>query len=134
MMWDVVAVMVAAVLVNHMGLIDELERRLKRELPILNCVRCLTFWSVLLVMIFRSKSTTHVEVIVATSFVASFAAQWLELFFGFLSKIYERLYKKIYPQEVGKEFEWKKDDGAAYTANTTSEVSQLRWEVELNDE
>ena len=99
---DVAAVTLAAVLANHMGLIEAIEGVIKHKLPIINCSRCLTFWSVLICLVCCRTTATHWTIIVATSFLAAYAAMWLELLFGIIDKQYERIYKKTYP-EAAKE-------------------------------
>ena len=100
MQWmDVVFLTVAAVLVNHLGLIDAIEKVARRELPIINCSRCLTFWSVLVWLCFNTVAfTRHIPVILAASSIAAFLAPWLELLFGLIGKLYEKIYEKTFPQ------------------------------------
>ena len=92
---DVVLVMVVAVLANHMGLIEAIENIVHRKLLVLNCSKCLTFW---LSIICCSLESVQWTLALATSFTAAYTATWLELFFGFLSKQYEKIYYKIYPE------------------------------------
>ena len=101
---DVVAVTMAAVLVNHMGLIEAIEGVIKHKLPIINCSRCLTFWATLAVLIAFEWTTAirHMPVIVATSFLAAYAAQWIELLFGIIDKQYDKIYEKTYPEETAE--------------------------------
>lgn len=118
---DVVAVTVAAVLANHLGLIDAFEQVVRHKLPVLNCAKCLTFWAVLAVVICRYDIATYWTVIVATSFIAAFAAKWIELLFGYIDTLYERIYDKIYPQENDGEDE--ASASAIYEDNSTSTLS-----------
>ena len=55
---DVAAVTLAAVLANHMGLIEAIERVVRHKLPIINCSRCLTFWSVLICLVCCRSTAT----------------------------------------------------------------------------
>lgn len=112
MLLDVAAVIISAVLVNYLGLIEAVEKVIRHKLPILDCPRCLTFWSVLLWLVINS--TWHIAIIVATSFLASYLANWIELIFGLLDKLYEYIYKKNYPTEAYT----KEGDGATYTETT----------------
>ena len=99
MQWmDVAFLTVAAVLVNHLGLIEAIEKVARRELPIINCSRCLTFWSVLAWMCVSMPSSQHIPVILATSTIAAFLAPWLELCFGLIGKLYEKIYEKTFPK------------------------------------
>ena len=125
---DVAAVTLSAVLANHMGLIEAIEGVIKHKLPIINCSRCLTFWATLAVLIASEWTSTirHLPAIVATSFIAAYAAQWLELLFGIIDKQYDKIYKKTYPEETA-------EAGACDTHAEDPEagLSELR---EINDE
>ena len=128
---DVAAVTLAAVLVNHMGLIETIEGIIKHKLPIINCSRCLTFWSVLAVLITseRTSAIRHIPVIVATSFAAAYAAMWLELLFGIIDKQYDKIYKKTYPEAAKEAAE--AGAGATHTDGAEAGLSELR---EIKDE
>lgn len=90
---NVVALILACVLANHMGLISAIERIFRIELPILNCVRCATFWVVFIYFLIGGK---NVIASIAISFLSSYVAIWLELFFGFIDVCYDKIYDKIY--------------------------------------
>ena len=96
---DVAFLMIAAVLVNHLGLIEAIEKVARRELPVINCSRCLSFWSVLIWLCCTTVAAhRHLPVILATSTIAAFLAPWLELLFGLIGKLYEKIYKKTFPK------------------------------------
>ena len=121
---DVVAVTVAAVLANHLELIDTMERVVRHKLPVLNCAKCLTFWSTLAVMLSNVESIgKYLTVIVATSFIAAFAAKWIELLFGYIDTLYDKIYEKIYTQNEDCEDETEAGAGATYENNSTSTLS-----------
>lgn len=90
---DICLLTLSCVLANHMGLISAVEEVIKRKLPIVNCVKCFTFWSVLIFCLF---SSLDVITSVAISFFLSYIAIWLELFFGFIDSCYEKIYNAIY--------------------------------------
>lgn len=90
---DIALLTLSCVLVNHMGLISAIEEVIKRKLIIVNCVKCLTFWSVLIFCLFNSSFWIES---VAISFFSSYLAIWLELFFGYIDICYEKIYNKIY--------------------------------------
>ena len=125
---DIAAVTLAAVLVNHMGLIEAVEGVIKHKLPIINCSRCLTFWSVLCLLCCNNVSA-KMTTIVATSFLAAYAATWLELLFGIIDKQYERIYKKTYPEAAKETTE--AGTGATHAESAEAGLSELR---EINDE
>ena len=120
---DVVAVTVAAVLVNHMGLIEAIEGVIRHNLPIINCPRCLTFWATLAVLIASewTSAIRHLPVIVATSFLAAYAAQWLELLFGIIDKQYDKIYQKTYPEETAEA-----GSGDTHAENPEERLSEMR--------
>lgn len=123
---DVAAVTLAAVLANHMGLIETIEGIIRHKLPIINCSRCLTFWSVMAVLIASewTSAIRHLPVIVATSFLAAYAAMWLELLFGIIDKQYERIYKKTYPESDKEAAE--AGAGATHSESAEAGLSELR--------
>ena len=120
---DVVAVTLAAVLVNHMGLIEAIEGVIKHKLPVINCSRCLTFWATLAVLIASewTAAIKHLPVIVATSFLAAYAAQWLELLFGIIDKQYDKIYEKTYPEETAEA-----GAGDTHAENPEAGLSEMR--------
>lgn len=98
-MTDLVKIMICAVLFNHLGLAEALAvRLLKREsfLPF-TCCKCLTFWCCLPYSIV-SIHYGFPDAVLA-SFLMAWAALWTELFFGFLSTKYEKLWQDIFPPE-----------------------------------
>ena len=94
MTWiDIACIVFVCVTANHLGLIKAIESVTECELPIVNCVKCFTFWSVLT----YSTFTLHdVVAVLAVSFFASYTAIWLELLEGFIDTLYMKLYEKIY--------------------------------------
>ena len=125
---DVAAVTLAAVLANHMGLIEAIERVVRHKLPIINGSRCLTFWSVLCLLCCNNVAAKP-TIIVATSFAAAYAATWLELLFGIIDKQYERIYKKTYPEAAKEAAE--AGAGATHSDGAEAGLSELR---EIKDE
>ena len=126
---DVAAVTLAAVLANHMGLIEAIEGVIKHKLPIINCSRCLTFWSVLICLVCCRTTSTHWTITVATSFLAAYAATWLELLFGIIDKQYDKIYKKTYPEAAKETAE--ASAGATHAESAEAGLPELR---EINDE
>lgn len=90
---DICLLTLSCVLANHMGLISAIEEIIGSKLPIVNCVKCSTFWSVLILCLFIGFG---VITSVAISFLSSYLAIWLELFFGFIDSCYEKTYNAIY--------------------------------------
>lgn len=98
MSWiDIASIVFVCVTANHLGLIRELEE-IMGELPIIDCPKCFTFWSVLGYGLFSCCGTATygtVATVLAVSFLASYSAMWLELFEAFIDNLYLRLYDKI---------------------------------------
>ena len=90
---DIALLPLSCVLANHMGLISAVEDLIRHKLPVLNCIKCSTFWVVLFYSIF---SGIDIVLALAISFLSSYEAIWLELFFGFIDRCYEAIYATIY--------------------------------------
>lgn len=106
MILDIAGIVFACVTANHLGLVKAIEETFDRELPIVNCVKCSSFWVVLFYTIF---ATWNVITSLAISFLAGYVAIWLELFEGFIDSIYLRLYEKIYTTDNGEVAEDSED-------------------------
>lgn len=92
-MWiDIASIVFVCVTMNHLGLVKAIEKVADRELRIVNCPKCLTYWSVLAYTLITSRSAISSF---AISFLASYTAIWLELFEGFIDKLYLKCYGKI---------------------------------------
>ena len=107
----VAMIVFACVSANHLGLIQAIEDTIGKKLPIVNCVKCFTFWCVLPYWLFVSRD---VICSFAFAFFASYVAIWLELFMGFTDSIYLRLYETIYSEP-------KNDTASADTECSDSE-------------
>lgn len=96
-MWiDIASIVFACVTANHLGLVKAIEQRLDKELPIINCPKCSTFWLTLAYNVW-SVGFSDIPLILAVSFLASYIAIWLELFEGYIDTLYTKLYETIYP-------------------------------------
>ena len=98
---DIAGIVFACTAANHLGLIQAVETVIHRRLLIVNCVKCLTFWSVLVYGIAEanfSLFTLHYSLtLLAISFLSAWSAIWLDLFMGIIDKLYLKIYGKIYP-------------------------------------
>lgn len=97
---EIIFVMISCVLVNHLGLISGIEKVAKHSLPIVNCVKCSTFWFCLLYGLF-SKNGIVFSIMI--SLTLSYVAIWLELLCGYIDSIYGKIYNKIYKESSDKE-------------------------------
>lgn len=98
MRWtDIVMLVLSATLANHLGLVEAVEGVLRHKIPIVNCSKCLSFW---IVLVCSLCSGVSLIASVAVSFVCAYCAVWLELLFGYIDTLYNRLYENIYPKET----------------------------------
>ncbi len=114
---EIASVIIACVLMNHMGLIDKIESIIKHRLPVIDCVKCSTFWAVLVCCLISRQNAIHS---VAVSFLSSYAALWLELAFGVIDKKYEEIYEKTYQSQGTGEADSESSEDAV------SEVRQVK--------
>ena len=89
---DIASIVFVCVTMNHLGLITAIESVIKNRLPILNCPKCCTFWSVLLYGL-TANHFVEIHELLAISFLASYIALWLELFESLIDTLYLRLYE-----------------------------------------
>lgn len=79
----------------HMGLVDAVLKFYgieDKDIPIIRCPKCLTFWAVLLFLVLTRH---NVILSLATSFLASYVGIWLDLLLGKMDVWYEDIYKQI---------------------------------------
>lgn len=99
---DIASIVFACTAANHLGLIQAVQTVTKcNQLPVISCVKCLTFWVVLIYcLVCCSTAAAAIESaprLLAISFLSSWSAIWLELFMGFIDHLYIKLYEQIYP-------------------------------------
>lgn len=92
-MIDVAMLVFAAVMINHLGLIEAVEKIIKHNIPIVNCGKCLSFWMVLAYMLFTGYSVINC---IATSFLCAWVATWFELLLGIIDYYYMKIYENFY--------------------------------------
>ena len=90
---EVVLITFSCVAANHLGLVAAVEGILKHSIPIVNCPKCLTFWTLMICGILERD---NFFVTTATSFLFSYLATWLNLLFAIIDTQYNRIYDKIY--------------------------------------
>ena len=97
-MWiDIAAIVFVCTAVNHLGLIAAIERVIRHRLPVVNCPKCLTCWSVFAYGIATVPyvSPQIVARMLAISLLSSYLAIWLELLMYAIDTLYNRIYAKI---------------------------------------
>lgn len=104
---DIACIIVACTSANHLGLVAAVEGILHHRLPIVNCAKCSTFWTTLIycsVCCDIVAALTHsIPTILAVSFLAAYAAVWLELLMACTDILYNYIYEKIINQETDTE-------------------------------
>ena len=110
MAWsDIAWIVVACTSANHLGLIAAVESVLHRRLPVVNCPKCLTFWSTLAYLLacfltgddallrggLIAALLPAVPRMLAVSFLAAYSALWLELTMYFVDTLYNSIYDQI---------------------------------------
>lgn len=88
-----IPITIICVLANHMGLIAAIEERIERNILIVNCCKCSTFW---FSAIYLAVTGHNLIVALASSFGAAYLAVWLELLFGIIDRQYEHIYEKFF--------------------------------------
>lgn len=90
---DIACIVFACTTASHLGLVAAIEGATKRELPVIRCPKCFSFWAV---MAYGMLKVHDIVAVPAVSFLAAYLAIWLELAEGFIDTLYNRLYEQIY--------------------------------------
>ena len=93
---DIAGIVFVCTAANHIGPIPDIEAFLRRKLPIVGCIKCLTFWSVLVYELW-CVGFSDIPTVLAISFLSAWSAIWLDLFMGIIDHLYIILYEQIYP-------------------------------------
>lgn len=91
---DIACIVFVCVTANHLGLISAIEERVDKRLLIINCPKCITFWSTMAYGLWETQACETITVL-AISFLASYSALWLELLEGYVDTFYMKCYEKI---------------------------------------
>lgn len=94
-MWNLIYIMLIAVLFNHLGLAETLTFHTKRNL-VINCSKCLTFWTTTGYSLFYMGQGIILSLV--TGFALAYVALWVELLLNVLNHYYEKCYGKIYSE------------------------------------
>lgn len=93
---DIAAIVFVCTAVNHLGLIAAIECIIKHPLPVINCPKCLTFWSMMVCGAVEENSsllTLHSSLrLLAISLLCSYLAIWLNLLMYAIDTLYNRIY------------------------------------------
>ena len=91
---DIACIVFVCTAVNHLGLIKAIEGIIKRSLPVINCPKCLTFWSVMAYDLWR-VGFSDIPLVLAISFLCSYVALWLNLLMYAIDTLYNKIYGSI---------------------------------------
>lgn len=116
---DIACIVFVSVTANHLGLISAIEEMVGKRLLIINCPKCLTFWSTMAYGLWETQACETITVL-AISFLASYSAIWLELLEGFVDTLYMKCYEKIYSNPEDDEV--AADADAGHSAGTLSDM------------
>jgi hypothetical protein len=101
MYWiDITLLMLSATLANHLGLIEAIEHVINKKIPVVNCAKCFTFWSVLVYSLFQRQ---YPIVSVAMSFLCAYSSVWLEMLLGYVNLLYIRCHESLFTQKTDDE-------------------------------
>lgn len=96
MAWtDIAWIVVVCTCMNHLGLVAAVERIIRHRLPVANCPKCATFWSTLTYCLVCCDDIATIPFILALSFLAAYAAVWLQLLMYSVDTIYNRIYDTL---------------------------------------
>lgn len=110
---DIACIVFVCTTANHLGLVSAIERVVKVKLWVVDCPKCLTFWVTVgyccdNIATYRLETVGYgcyniatyrtAITVLAISFLASYAAIWLELIEGFIDSLYMKCYEKIYSE------------------------------------
>ena len=93
---DVAAVVIFSTAVNHLGLIQAIERVVRHRLPVVNCPKCLAFWGTLACGLsgdgMPAALPSALPRLLAISILCSYIAIWLELIMYAIDTLYNKIY------------------------------------------
>ncbi len=119
--WDIAGIVFACTAANHIGPIPDVEAFIRRKLPVVGCIKCLTFWSVFVYGLACCDTIAAVieaaPRLLAISFLCAWSAIWLDLFMGIIDHLYIIIYEQIYPAANPA------DTDALSASDTVSDVS-----------
>ena len=116
MSWsEVVMIMFSCVAANHLRLVAAVEDVVKFDIPIVNCPKCFTWWSLMLYGLFAHE---NIFVVTATSFLFAYIAMWVNLALAITDSIYNSIYDTIFSATN------KADGGAQHPYGDMPDVSE----------
>ena len=111
MIVELVSILFACTSAKYLGLTEELENVLDIRLKVLECAKCLTFWTSLLFLLTFGNDGLIVSL--AVSFLNAWLAVWLEMLMGYVGTLYDKVYEKIYPSTADDDTDTADDESRA---------------------
>ena len=93
MITEVALITISCVLFVQMGLGSAIEEFLHFRSIVLVCHKCCSFWACLIYLLIAGD--IGIVLSIATSFIASYCAQWLALLYDAMAILYNYLYENI---------------------------------------
>lgn len=123
MIVTVAMIVFICVSMNHLGLIEAIERMIGLKIPVVNCCKCSTFWFTTTFLVCEYHDIGIITII-AIAFLVCIAAVWLELAMGILDTLYNRCYERIWNTTAVTENDGNKGDTQAdHKDNTETALS-----------
>lgn len=110
---ETAGIVFTCVAANHLGLVAAVESTVRFRLPVIGCVKCLTFWSVLAYGLATEEVCLGlIPALGSVALLSAWSAIWLDLLMGLADKAYVKIYVTIYPTEPAADAD---EDGAGDT-------------------
>lgn len=92
--YEIAMLTFSCVSANHLGLIGAVEKLLHKSIPVVNCPKCCTFWTILLT---TYTSGWNMISALAVAFLSAYLSLWLNLLLAFIDTKFNHLYDTLYP-------------------------------------
>ena len=122
MITEVALITVSCVLFVQMGLSRVIEGILHLRFIVLSCPKCLTMWFCLFYLVLNNYSPL---LSIATSFIASYCALWLSLFYDAVAIFYNYLYEQITQTQDASE-DAERSESSTDAQADSNEVSTMQ--------
>lgn len=87
----------SATAINHLGLVAAVEQAIRHPLPIVDCPKCLSFWSVLAYgLIFSENEGPAAVAVIALAFFCAYLSKWLHIAMFAIDTLYNKIYDTLY--------------------------------------
>ena len=91
-MIEIAYILISCCLFIHLGLGDTICKIIRYNFVLFQCIKCLTFWSVLGYLIIN---TTNIITSVTIAFICAYIALWIDLLLSLIAQKYEKYYESM---------------------------------------